>query len=63
MIRSMIMLAFGIYAGIWLAQNHDVPQVETPKDLYDRAKDWLTGKSQERQSGDEYDDGGGSYRS
>lgn len=52
LIKGVLIFLTGLYVGIYLAQNHDIPQVENPKDIYERAKDWLSGQRDDTESGD-----------
>lgn len=30
----------GVYAGIYITQNYDVPRVDEPSKLWEKVKDW-----------------------
>lgn len=40
MFRGMLTFSIGLYAGIYLAQNYDVPKVDEPEKLLQRIKDF-----------------------
>ena len=39
--RGALVFLAGVDVGIWLAQNHKVPQVDNPMELVARIKQWL----------------------
>ncbi|CAF2736251.1 unnamed protein product [Rotaria sp. Silwood2] len=41
-LRTFITFSLGVYAGMYTNQNYEVPKVESPKDLYERAKTYVT---------------------
>ncbi len=41
LIRTLITFALGIYTGIYTTQNYEVPKVESPPELYERAKAYI----------------------
>ncbi|XP_025989644.1 uncharacterized protein LOC105204856 [Solenopsis invicta] len=41
MIRFLVSLSIGVYAGIYIAQNYEVPRVDEPAKLYQRVLDFL----------------------
>lgn len=41
MLRFLISLSIGIYAGIYIAQNYEVPRVDEPAKLYQRVLQFL----------------------
>ena len=42
--KSTLIFLAGLDVGIWLAQNHKVPQVENPAELVAKVKQWLADK-------------------
>ncbi|CAH1105043.1 unnamed protein product [Psylliodes chrysocephalus] len=40
MVRGIFSFLIGIYAGIYLSQNYDVPRVDDPTALYQKIKDF-----------------------
>jgi hypothetical protein len=40
-LRTLITFALGIYAGLYTNQNYEVPKVQSPKELYGRAKAYM----------------------
>ncbi|XP_011642803.1 short transmembrane mitochondrial protein 1 [Pogonomyrmex barbatus] len=41
MLRFLISLSIGVYAGIYIAQNYEVPRVDEPAKLYQRVLQFL----------------------
>jgi len=41
MLRFLISLSIGVYAGIYIAQNYEVPRVDEPAKLYQRVLEFL----------------------
>ncbi|CAF4193533.1 unnamed protein product, partial [Rotaria sp. Silwood2] len=41
-LRTFVTFSLGVYAGMYTNQNYEVPKVESPKDLYERAKTYVT---------------------
>ncbi|KYM94150.1 hypothetical protein ALC62_15232 [Cyphomyrmex costatus] len=41
MLRFLISLSIGVYAGIYIAQNYEVPRVDEPAKLYQRVIQFL----------------------
>ncbi|XP_012523045.1 short transmembrane mitochondrial protein 1 [Monomorium pharaonis] len=41
MLRFLVTLGIGVYAGIYIAQNYEVPRVDEPAKLYQRVVDFL----------------------
>ncbi|XP_077281720.1 short transmembrane mitochondrial protein 1-like [Temnothorax americanus] len=41
MLRFLISLSIGVYAGIYIAQNYEVPRVDEPSKLYQRVIQFL----------------------
>jgi len=44
MLRFLISLSIGVYAGIFIAQNYEVPRVDEPAKLYQRVVEFLEEK-------------------
>lgn len=44
-ISPLLYLSAGVYVGIWIAQNHNTPPLESPVSLVMRVKQWITGES------------------
>ena len=41
MLRGLLIFSAGLYTGIYITQNYsDIPQVDTPQDLYAKFKQW-----------------------
>ncbi|CAG9832860.1 unnamed protein product [Diabrotica balteata] len=40
MFRGFVSFLIGLYAGIYLSQNYDVPKVDDPTALYDKIKEF-----------------------
>ncbi|UJR22197.1 hypothetical protein I4U23_025261 [Adineta vaga] len=40
-LRTLITFSLGIYAGIYTTQNYETPKVQSPVELYERAKECL----------------------
>ena len=40
----LITLAVGVYAGIYVSQHYEIRKVESPKELCDRAKEYIESK-------------------
>ena len=45
LVNPLLYLSMGVYVGIWIAQNHSTPPLESPLSLVMRAKQWITGES------------------
>ncbi len=43
-LRKLIIFSLGIYAGIYATQHYEVPKVESPKQLYEQAKVYISSK-------------------
>jgi hypothetical protein len=41
LLRTFITFSLGVYAGIYTTQNYEVPKIESPKGLYQRAKEYI----------------------
>jgi hypothetical protein len=39
--RGLILLAIGAYAGVYAAQNYDVPRVDDPQNILKKIQDYL----------------------
>lgn len=39
MFKFLVALAMGIYSGVYVSQNYDVPRVETPSELVEKIVD------------------------
>lgn len=40
MFRGFFTFVIGLYAGIYLAQNYDVPKVDDPQNLFNKVKEF-----------------------
>jgi hypothetical protein len=40
----LITFSLGIYAGIYTTQNYEVPKIGSPRNLYERAKEYIASK-------------------
>lgn len=40
--RTLITFSIGVYTGLFASQNYEVPKVESPKQLYERAVAYVT---------------------
>ena len=43
-LRTLITFSFGIYAGIYTTQNYEVPKMQSPIELYERARAYINSK-------------------
>jgi hypothetical protein len=41
-LRTLITFSLGVYAGMYTNQHYEVPKVESPCSLYERAKQYIT---------------------
>jgi hypothetical protein len=41
LIRTLITFSLGIYAGMYTTQRYEVPKVQSPRELYERAKEYM----------------------
>ena len=40
--RTLITFSVGVYTGLYASQNYEVPKVDSPKQLYERAVAYLS---------------------
>ncbi|VEN64571.1 unnamed protein product [Callosobruchus maculatus] len=40
MVRGFFSFLLGMYAGVYIAQNYDIPRVDEPTALYEKIKDF-----------------------
>ncbi len=41
LIRGIIVMGIGVYAGIYVSQNYRLPKVDKPAELWHQAKEYL----------------------
>lgn len=47
MLKGLLIFAAGIYTGVYVCQNYDVPVVDRPEILFQRFKIWIKTMDQE----------------
>lgn len=40
MVRGLLAFLVGVYTGLYLSQNYDVPKVDDPSALYEKVKEF-----------------------
>ncbi|KAL7644550.1 UNVERIFIED_CONTAM: hypothetical protein RMT77_004086 [Armadillidium vulgare] len=48
--RAVLTFGAGVYAGIYITQNYEVPRVDEPAKIWERIKNWA--ESHKKEKGD-----------
>ncbi|RWS21359.1 hypothetical protein B4U80_02526 [Leptotrombidium deliense] len=48
MFRGFVWFAFGLYSGVYLAQNYDIPTIPEPQELWKVAQEYFEEHKKER---------------
>lgn len=51
-VKFLITLSIGVYAGIYLDQNYNIPKVDDPKELFKKCKTWFNEYSEKYKKDD-----------
>lgn len=41
MVKSLLVFIAGVYTGIYVTQNYEIPRVDEPQAIYDKMKEFL----------------------
>lgn len=41
LLKSLITLGVGVYAGVYMDQNYKIPKVDDPKEILKQVQEWL----------------------
>jgi hypothetical protein len=42
LLRTLITFSLGVYAGMYTNQNYEIPKIQSPKEFYERTKEYIS---------------------